>query len=231
MYVYGNSCKALQYLQEAIKNRDPKVCTTINTNMSWSISEYMKCIGEFPNTPEWSEGCQNMKKRIGENSTLGGNFSYFLIAGKCLNEKNVNIVFPGSIHGKYNNYLSTESYTAPVWFDRLRGLTKENFDYLKKIWADPNTVDSLGRTALILEIQERLYLNDYLIHNFDSMSKEQQPMASKKAVETAKLLIEFWVDPSIQDSLGKSAIDYASQIKNEIFRKTMLEVLWTALRE
>ena len=116
--------------------------------------------------------------------------SYFLISGRCLGIKDVNITLFAQIWGPAR-YPYKESYHSPVWFDRLRGLTKNDFDYLKSIDANPNTVDDLGRTALILEIQERLYLNDYLVHNFNTLPKKEQSSASEEAVRTAKLLIDF----------------------------------------
>ena len=47
MYVYSDSCKRLQLIQEAIKNKDSNMCGKINTldsGLSGTYSQYALCI-------------------------------------------------------------------------------------------------------------------------------------------------------------------------------------------
>ena len=218
MYVYGDKCKRLQIVQEAIQKDDSKKCTKLYTKRNGA--EFALCISQFMNSNEWIDGCKKLNRNTSNNS-------YYLVSSKCLTSSNVNITLPGSIKGPsnfdYYNYKSP--HYSPAWFDQLRVLAKSDFDYLKNINANPNLTDDYGRTALIIEIQERLYLNDSLIHDFDSLSKKEQPRAAEKATETMKLLIEFGVDPNKKDQIDKSAIDYAQDIKNDIFREKALNIL------
>lgn len=92
---------------------------------------------------------------------------------------------------RYRKVYAGNSYSAPAWFDELRTLTRKDFEYLKSINFDPNSSDTYGRTALIIEIQDRLYLNDNLIHDFNKLPIEQQEGFAEKAVQTVRLLREF----------------------------------------
>ncbi|HEY4527066.1 MAG TPA: ankyrin repeat domain-containing protein [Candidatus Paceibacterota bacterium] len=240
MYVYGDSCRGLQVTQRALQAKDPAICDEIAPTTGTPSGRYALCVGHFPNSPQWSKGCNQIQSLISSNGSVGGNMSDMLITGRCLTTQNADLSLSGSGKGKdpfdrygvaykehYRTLNRTDFYSprSPAWFEKLRSWTKKDYDYLTSIGADPNAVDDFGRTALILEIQDRLYLNDYLIHNFDDLPKEQQTAAAEEAVQTMKLLIEFGTDPKKEDILHLSALDYASQIRNDVFREKALEVL------
>src|SRR3989344_621854 len=241
MYVYEDNCLHLQTVQKARMTKDPSACTAIGPTFgNQPTSEFAMCIGQFPGSNEWKKGCAAIEESVRGYGNVAGNTTSILVRSRCLTKDTADIQYPGSGNGhspfdRYGDTYKAHSEAlgrdgiynpyAPAWFDELRGWTKKDYDYLKSIGADPNATDDFGRTALVLEIQERLYLNDYIDQNFDNLPRAKQPAAAEKGVENMKLLIGVGTDPRKEDILHLSAIDYASQLRNDIFRQKALEVL------
>jgi len=232
MYVYDKDCLHLQVVQSAIAKQDSNLCNSLKDTNQFPI-----CIGQFPQSSVWQSGCAAIMSKVLNESR---NLESQIIAGRCLTQANADLTVPRSDFGRLSNSWSkyevpykenyiklkrtTDIYSpqAPVWFTNWGEIDKKTTDYLKSIHADPNNTDDFGRTALVLFINHLSYLVDSTV---SQLPERQQPQVIEKELEPLKILIDFGVDPSKRDLIGKNSFDHAQEIDNELLRKRVIEIM------
>ena len=231
----AKSCEYLQTTQRAILEQRPEYCSTISYPLIASM-----CISNFQGTDEWQKMCKTISDKV--SGTNGLSFSTSLIKARCLSVEDANTSFSGPLI-EYNFYAKRIysqiskgmiQYSAPAWFDGLwfngsEIFSEVDFKYLKSIGTNPNAVDSLGRTALIVVLHNQIHFFDRQNSDYDDAAnyiREGEEKDTERRISSwLQQLIDFGVDPYKKDLLNANAIDYAKMINNTQLQKKVLQVL------
>jgi|GEM_PF-5152444 len=228
---YADHCNRLHMIQTAIQTQDSNLCTSLQ-----GTAQYARCIGQFPQSTVWNDGC----KTIMSKAVAGKGPAEDLLKGRCLTKGNANLTLPQQAKG-YGSCGDWEYHEAgyerrceelaktgdpdnphsPVWFTYSGILSERDIAYLESIGANPNNVDAFGRTILVIFIRNMIQLD----RGVDLLPNRHLSSILEKELEPLRRLMQFGVDPHLEDATERDALESAQDIRNEAFRTRILEIM------